>query len=199
MMLNTVFGGKGVGIINLVQYAILAVFIVGLMVGRSPEFLGKKIEAKEISLTVLAVLAHSASILGFTALAVLWPGALESLANPGAHGFSEIMYAYSSGTANNGSAFAGLSANTPFYNTTIGLAMLFGRYLTLLPMLAVAGSLAAKRAVPETSGTFSTASPLFTGVLVAIVLIIGGLTFFPSLALGPIVEHFQMLAGETFS
>lgn len=199
MMLNTVFGGKGVGIINLIQYAIIAVFIVGLMVGRSPEFLGKKIEAKEVSLTVLALLAHPASILGFTGLAVLWPGALESLANPAAHGFSEIVYAYSSGTANNGSAFAGLSANTPFYNTTIGLAMLIGRYMTLLPMLAVVGSLAAKKSVPEGRGTFSTATPLFAGVLVATVLIIGGLTFFPTLALGPIVEHFQMLAGRTFT
>lgn len=198
MMLNVVFGGKGVGLINLVQYAILAVFIVGLMVGRTPEFLGKKIEAREVSLTVLALLAHPASVLIFTALALLWPGALASLNNPGAHGFSEVLYAYTSATADNGSAFAGLNANTPFYNTTLGLAMLFGRYLTLLPLLAVAGSLAAKRALPQTAGSFATDGALFGGVLVLVILMVGGLTFFPALALGPIVEHLQMLAGKTF-
>ncbi|GEM88283.1 potassium-transporting ATPase subunit KdpA [Meiothermus granaticius] len=198
MMLNVVFGGEGVGFINLVQYVILAVFIIGLMVGRTPEFLGKKLEAKEVSLTTLALLAHPASILGFTALALVWPGALSSLGNPGAHGFSEVLYAYTSGTANNGSAFAGLNANTPFYNTTLGLAMLFGRFLTLLPMLAVAGSLAAKRSLPQTAGSFSTETGLFGGVLVLVILIVGGLTFFPALALGPIVEHLQMLAGKTF-
>ncbi len=198
MMLNVVFGGDGVGFINLVQYAILAVFVVGLMVGRTPEFLGKKLEAKEVSLTVLALLAHPASILGFTALAVVWPGALDSLGNPGPHGFSEILYAYTSGTANNGSAFAGLNANTPFYNTTIGLAMLFGRFLTLLPLLAVAGSLAAKRSLPRMAGSFSTDTLLFAGVLVLVILMVGGLTFFPALALGPIVEHLQMLVGKTF-
>jgi len=198
MMLNVVFGGKGVGFINLVQYVILAVFIIGLMVGRTPEFLGKKLEAKEVSLTTLALLAHPASILGFTALAVVWPGALGSLGNPGSHGFSEILYAYSSGTANNGSAFAGLNANTPFYNTTLGLAILLGRFLTLLPMLAVAGSLAAKRSLPQTAGSFSTETGLFGGVLVLVILMVGGLTFFPALALGPIVEHLQMLAGKIF-
>lgn len=198
MMLNVVFGGKGVGLINLVQYAILAVFIIGLMVGRTPEFLGKKLEAKEVSLTTLALLAHPASILGFTALALVWPGALDSLGNPGAHGFSEVLYAYTSGTANNGSAFAGLNANTPFYNTTLGLAMLFGRFLTLLPLLAVAGSLAAKRSLPQTAGSFSTETGLFGGVLVLVILMVGGLTFFPALALGPIVEHLQMLAGKAF-
>lgn len=198
MMLNVVFGGKGVGLINLVQYAILAVFIIGLMVGRTPEFLGKKLEAREVSFTVLALLAHPASILIFTALALVWPGALASLNNPGAHGFSEVLYAYTSGTANNGSAFAGLNANTPFYNTTIGLAMLFGRFLTLLPMLAVAGSLAAKRSLPQTAGSFSTETGLFAAVLVLVILMVGGLTFFPALALGPIVEHLQMLAGKMF-
>ncbi len=198
MMLNVVFGGDGVGLINLVQYVILAVFIIGLMVGRTPEFLGKKLEAKEISLTTLALLAHPASILGFTALALVWPGALGSLGNPGAHGFSEILYAYTSATANNGSAFAGLNANTPFYNTTLGLAMLLGRFLTLLPMLAAAGSLAAKRSMPQTAGSFSTETGLFGGVLVLVILMVGGLTFFPALALGPIVEHLQMLAGKTF-
>lgn len=198
MQLGNVFGGVGVGFMYLIQYAIVAVFIVGLMVGRSPEFLGKKIEAREISLVVLSILITPLCILGFTGLALVWPGALDSLANPGAHGYMEILYAYSSATANNGSAFAGLSADTPFFNTTLGLAILFGRYLTILPLLAVAGSLAAKRPVPETAGTFSTATPLFAGVLAATILLIGGLTYFPSWALGGIVEHLQMLAGQTF-
>ena len=193
MMLNCVFGGDGVGFINLIQYAILTVFLAGMMIGRTPEFLGKKIEAREIKLVMLSVLAHPASILGFTALASLWPDTAASLANPGAHGFSEVLYAYTSGTANNGSAFAGLNANTPFFNTTIGLAMLVGRYLTLLPMLAVAGSLAAKKTVPDGPGTFPTATPLFMGLLVFVVLVVGGLTFLPALALGPVVEQLQML------
>ena len=196
MMLNCVFGGDGVGLINLIQYAILTVFLAGMMIGRTPEFLGKKIEAREIKLVMLSVLAHPASILGFTALAMLWPDTPASLANRGAHGFSEVLYAYSSGTANNGSAFAGFNANTPFFNTTIGLAMLVGRYLTLLPLLAVAGSLAAKKTVPEGPGTFPTATPLFMGLLVFVVLIVGGLTFLPALALGPVVEQLQMLAGQ---
>ncbi len=193
MMLNCVFGGDGVGFINLIQYAILTVFLAGTMIGRTPEFLGKKIEAREIKLVMLSVLAHPASILGFTALASLWPDTAASLANPGAHGFSEVLYAYTSGTANNGSAFAGLNANTPFFNTTIGLAMLVGRYLTLLPMLAVAGSLAAKKTVADGPGTFPTATPLFMGLLVFVVLVVGGLTFLPALALGPVVEQLQML------
>lgn len=196
MMLNTVFGGDGVGFINLIQYAILTVFLAGMMIGRTPEFLGKKIEVREIKLVMLSVLAHPASILGFTALAMLWPDTGTSLANHGAHGFSEVLYAYASGTANNGSAFAGFNANTPFFNATIGLAMLIGRYFTLLPLLAVAGSLAAKKTVPDSPGTFPTATPLFMGLLVFVVLIVGGLTFLPALALGPIVEHFQMLAGQ---
>ena len=193
MMLNSVFGGDGVGFINLIQYAILTVFLAGMMIGRTPEFLGKKIEAREIKLVMLSVLAHPASILGFTALASLWPDTAASLSNPGAHGFSEVLYAYTSGTANNGSAFAGLNANTPFFNTTIALAMLVGRYLTLLPMLAVAGSLAAKKAVAAGPGTFPTATPLFMGLLVFVVLVVGGLTFLPALALGPVVEQLQML------
>lgn len=193
MMLNCVFGGDGVGLINLVQYAILTVFLAGMMIGRTPEFLGKKIEAREIQLVMLSVLAHPASILGFTALACVWPAAADSLGNPGAHGFSELLYAYTSGTANNGSAFAGLNANTPFFNTTIGLAMLAGRYLTLLPMLAVAGSLAAKKTVAAGPGTFPTATPLFMALLVFVVLVVGGLTFLPALALGPIVEQLQLL------
>jgi len=199
MMLNCVFGGDGVGLINLIQYAILTVFLAGMMIGRTPEFLGKKIEGREIKLVMLAVLVPPACILGFTALAVLWPDAAASLNNRGPHGFSEILYAYASGTANNGSAFAGLNANTPFFNTTIGLAMLAGRFLTLLPMLAVAGSLAAKATVPAGPGTFPTATPLFMGLLVFVVLVVGGLTFLPALALGPVIEHLQMLVGQLYA
>ena len=198
MMLNCVFGGDGVGLINLLQYAILTVFLAGMMIGRTPEFLGKKIEAREIKLVMLAVMAHPISILGFTALAAVWPDTMASLTNRGPHGFSEVLYAYASGTANNGSAFAGLNANTPFFNTTIGLAMLAGRYLTLLPMLALAGSLAAKPTVPAGPGTFPTATPLFMGLLVFVVIVVGGLTFLPSLALGPVVEQLQMLSGQVY-
>jgi potassium-transporting ATPase potassium-binding subunit len=198
MMLNNVFGGDGVGLINLVTFAILTVFLVGMMIGRTPEFLGKKIEAREMKLVMLAVLAHPFSILGFTALAAVLPSTLDSLANQGPHGFSEVLYAYTSGTANNGSAFAGLNANTPFFNTTIGFAMLIGRYLTLLPMLAVAGSLAAKRSVPEGPGTLSTSTPLFTGLLVFVIIVVGGLTFLPALALGPIAEQLLLSSGHLF-
>ena len=147
---------------------------------------------------MLAVMAHPISILGFTALAAVWPDTMASLTNRGPHGFSEVLYAYASGTANNGSAFAGLNANTPFFNTTIGLAMLAGRYLTLLPMLALAGSLAAKPTVPAGPGTFPTATPLFMGLLVFVVVVVGGLTFLPSLALGPVVEQLQMLSGQVY-
>ncbi|AIJ44746.1 ATPase [Comamonas testosteroni TK102] len=199
MMLNCVFGGDGVGLINLIQYAILTVFLAGMMIGRTPEFLGKKIEVREIKLVMLAVLVPPACILGFTALAALWPDAAASLNNRGPHGFSEILYAYASATANNGSAFAGLNANTPFFNTTTGLAMLAGRFLTLLPMLAVAGSLAAKATVPAGPGTFPTATPLFMGLLVFVVLVVGGLTFLPALALGPVIEQLQMLVGQLYA
>lgn len=199
MMLNCVFGGDGVGLINLIQYAILTVFLAGMMIGRTPEFLGKKIEVREIKLVMLAVLVPPACILGFTALAVLWPDAAASLNNRGPHGFSEILYAYASATANNGSTFAGLNANTPFFNTTTGLAMLAGRFLTLLPMLAVAGSLAAKATVPAGPGTFPTATPLFMGLLVFVVLVVGGLTFLPALALGPVIEQLQMLVGQLYA
>ncbi len=199
MMLNCVFGGDGVGLINLIQYAILTVFLAGMMIGRTPEFLGKKIEVREIKLVMLAVLVPPACILGFTALAALWPDAAASLNNRGPHGFSEILYAYASATANNGSAFAGLNANTPFFNTTTGLAMLAGRFLTLVPMLAVAGSLAAKATVPPGPGTFPTATPLFMGLLVFVVLVVGGLTFLPALALGPVIEHLQMLVAQLYA
>ena len=199
MMLNCVFGGDGVGLINLIQYAILTVFLAGMMIGRTPEFLGKKIEVREIKLVMLAVLVPPACILGLTALAALWPDAAASLNNRGPHGFSEILYAYASATANNGSAFAGLNANTPFFNTTTGLAMLAGRFLTLVPMLAVAGSLAAKATVPPGPGTFPTATPLFMGLLVFVVLVVGGLTFLPALALGPVIEHLQMLVAQLYA
>ena len=198
MMVNCVFGGDGVGLINLLQYAILTVFLAGMMIGRTPEFLGKKIEVREIQLVMLAVMAHPLTVLGFTALAAVWPDTLASLGNRGPHGFSELLYAYASGAANNGSAFAGFNANTPFFNTTIGLAMLAGRYLTLLPMLALAGSLAAKPTVPAGPGTFPTATPLFMALLVFVVVVVGGLTFLPALALGPVVEQLQMLSGHVY-
>lgn len=200
MMLNVVFGGKGVGLINLIQYAIITVFLVGLMVGRTPEFLGKKIEAREVKLASVSLLAHPTLILSFSALALVWPDALKSLANAGPHGFSEILYAYTSATANNGSAFAGLNANVPFFNITLGLAILFGRYLSpLIPLLAASGYLAVKPKVPPSAGTLSTDTLLFGSLLFATILIVGGLTFFTGLALGPISEHFQMVAGKTFS
>ena len=192
------FGGIGVGLINLITFAIFTVFLVGMMIGRTPEFLGKKIEAREMKLVMIAVLAHPFSILGFTALAAIFPGTLQSLNNLGPHGFSEVLYTYVSGTANNGSAFAGLNANTPFFNTTIGFAMLIGRYLTLMPMLAVAGALAAKKTVPGGAGTLSTSSALFTSLLVFVIIVVGGLTFLPSLALGPIAEQLLMGAHQTF-
>ena len=198
MMLNNVFGGDGVGLINLITFAILTVFIVGMMIGRTPEFLGKKIEGREMKLVMIAVLAHPFSILGFTALAAIFPGTIQSLSNLGPHGFSEVLYTFVSGTANNGSAFGGLNANTPFFNTTIAFAMLIGRYLTLLPMLVVAGTLAAKKTVPAGPGTLSTSSALFTGLLVFVVFVVGGLTFLPSLALGPIADQLIMAAHQTF-
>ncbi|MGE0744416.1 MAG: potassium-transporting ATPase subunit KdpA [Rhodospirillales bacterium] len=193
-----VFGGVGSGLYGMLLFAIVAVFVAGLMVGRTPEYLGKKIEAKEVKMAMLAILILPLSILGFTALAVVLPAGLAGTANAGPHGFSEILYAYSSGTGNNGSAFAGLGANTPFYNTTIGLSMLVGRFFVIIPMLAVAGSLAAKKIVPPSAGTFPTDSALFVGLLVGVILVIGGLTFFPALALGPIVEHFAMHAGALY-
>jgi len=199
MLLNVVFGGKGVGLITLIMYAAVTVFLIGLMVGRTPEFLSKKIEAKEVKLVSLALLAHPFIILIGCGLALVWPKALDSLGNPDAHGFSEILYAYSSTSANNGSAFGGLNGNTPFYNTTLGLAILIGRFLApVLPMLAVAGSLALKPRVPKTTGTMSTNTVFFGLLILASILIIGGLTFFPALALGPIAEHFELAAGKTF-
>src|SRR5262245_59048959 len=194
---EVIYGGVGSGLYGMLVFAILSVFIAGLMVGRTPEYLGKKIEAKEVTMAVLAVLILEFSILGFTALASVTTGGLAGPLNKGPHGFSEILYAYSEGAGNNGSAFAGLSANTVFYNLTIGLAMLFGRFLMIVPTLAIAGSLVKKKLIPASSGTFPTTGPLFVALVVGVILIVGGLTFFPALALGPIVDHLYMMAGKT--
>jgi len=207
---EVIFGGVGAGMYGILLYCILAVFIAGLMVGRTPEYLGKKIEQKEVKMAMLAIIFTALSVLGFSALSSVakfqengyWnpPGAaVANINNTGPHGFSEILYAYTSGTANNGSAFGGINANTPWYNLTIGFAMLIGRFLFLIPLLAAAGSLAAKKKVPFTRGTFPTHGPLFVGLLVGTVLIVGALTFFPALSLGPIVEHYLMHGGRLFS
>ena len=206
---EVIFGGVGAGLYSMLLYAILAVFIGGLMVGRTPEYVGKKIEKKEVKMALIAILATSLCILGFTALSSVakfanngyWnpPGAATAnLNNAAAHGFSEILYTYSSGAGNNGSAFAGINANTPWYNLTIGIDMLVGRFLFIIPALAIAGSLAAKKLVPATSGTLPTNGTLFVILLIGVVLIVGALTYFPALSLGPIVEHFQMLSGKLF-
>ena len=191
-------GGVGSGLYAILVFSILAVFIAGLMVGRTPELLGKKIEAREIKLAMLAVLVLPTAILGFSSVAAMLPAGLAGLASAGPHGLSEILYAYTSAAANNGSAFGGLSANSPWYNTTLGLAMLAGRFAYIVPVLAIAGALAAKPKVAPSSGTFPTHGPLFVGLLIGIILILGGLQFFPALALGPILEHVLMLAGQTF-
>jgi K+-transporting ATPase ATPase A chain len=193
-----IVGGVGAGLYGMLLFAILAVFIAGLMVGRTPEYLGKKIEAKEVKMAMLAILILPLSILGFSAIATVAAAGLAGPANAGPHGFSEILYAYTSATGNNGSAFAGISANTMFYNTTIGLAMFIGRFLMIVPMVAIAGSLAAKKIVPASAGTFPTHGPLFVGLVVGVILIVGGLTYFPALALGPLVEQVAMNAGTMF-
>lgn len=198
MLGEVIFGGVGAGLYGILVFVLISVFIAGLMVGRTPEYLGKKIESKEVKLAMLALLSLVFCMLGFTAWAVVRPDALKSLANTGPHGLTEILYAFTSATANNGSAFAGLSANTPFFNVTLGIAMLFGRFFVIVPMLAVAGSMAKKTAVPVSHGTFLTNTPLFGALLVMVILIIGGLTFFPALSLGPILEHLLMQAGKLF-
>jgi potassium-transporting ATPase potassium-binding subunit len=195
---EVIFGGAGAGLYGVLLYAILAVFIAGLMVGRTPEYIGKKIEQKEVKMAMLALIATAASILIFASISlVVNPKAGLNASGP--RGFAEILYAYTSGTANNGSAFAGLNANTPWYNATIGLSTLIGRFLFLLPLLAAAGSLASKKRIASTSGTFPTHGPLFIGLLVGTVIIVGALTYFPALSLGPIVEHFLMESGKLFS
>jgi K+-transporting ATPase ATPase A chain len=193
-----IVGGVGAGLYGMLLFAILAVFIAGLMVGRTPEYLGKKIEAKEVKMAMLAILILPLSILGFSAIATVTAAGLAGPANAGPHGFSEILYAYTSATGNNGSAFAGITASTMFYNTTIGFAMFIGRFLMIVPMVAIAGSLAAKKIVPASGGTFPTDGPLFVGLVVGVILIVGGLTYFPALALGPLVEQVAMNAGTLF-
>lgn len=194
---EVVFGGVGAGLYGMLVFALLTVFIAGLMVGRTPEYLGKKIEAREVQLAMLYVLIFPLLILGLTAWSAVAPYGLSSVQDPGPHGLSEMLYAYSSGTGNNGSAFAGLNANTPWWNVTLGLAILAGRFLMIVPVLAIAGSLAGKRVSPPGPGTFPTNGLLFVLLLAGVVLIVGALTFFPALTLGPVLEHFQALAGRT--
>jgi K+-transporting ATPase ATPase A chain len=189
-------GGVGAGLYGMLMFAVIAVFIAGLMVGRTPEYLGKKIESREVRMAVLTLLAGPAVILGFTAVSVLLPAGKAGPLNPGAHGFSEILYAFTSQFGNNGSAFAGLTGNTLFYNTIGAAAMWIGRYIFVIPLLALAGSLAGKKVVPAGRGTFATDTPLFAGLLVGVIVIVGALTFFPALALGPLLEHFQLAAGQ---
>ena len=195
---EVIVGGVGAGFYGIVLFIVVAVFVAGLMVGRTPEYLGKKIEAKEMKMAVLAILSLPLAMLVFTAIASVLPQAVASIGTAGPHGFSEILYAYTSAAANNGSAFGGLTGNTPWYNITLGFGMLMGRFLVIVPALAIAGSLIAKKTVPASAGTFPTDGPLFVGLLVGTILIVGGLTFFPALALGPVVEHLAMLAGQTF-
>ena len=194
-----IVGGVGAGMYGMLLFVILAIFVAGLMVGRTPEYVGKKIEAKEVKMAMLAILILPLMYLGWTAVAVVYPTATASMANPGPHGFTEVLYAYTSQTGNNGSAFGGLTGNILFYNVTGAIAMLVGRFWMIVPAMAIAGSLAAKKSVPPSLGTFPTTSPLFVGLVVGVIVIIGGLTFFPALALGPIVEHLAMTAGTTFS
>jgi K+-transporting ATPase ATPase A chain len=200
-----IIGGVGSGLYGMLLYVILAIFVAGLMVGRTPEYLGKKIEGRDMRLTMLALLCVPFAIIGFTALASAMPtwrtameGGTAGPLNPGPHGFTEILYAYSSGAGNNGSAFAGLTANSPFWNLTLGLDMLIGRFAMIVPMLAVAGALGAKQKIPTSTGTFPTHGPLFVGLVVGVILIMGGLTYFPALTLGPIAEHFAMLRHQLF-
>jgi len=195
---EVIIGGVGAGLYGMFVFIVLTVFIAGLMVGRTPEYLGKKIEAHEVKLAMLSVLILTLCILGFTAASSVLPAGLSSLNNQGPHGFSEILYAFESGAGNNGSAFAGLNANTIFYNTTLGLDMFFGRFFMLIPILGIAGSLAAKKRVPESAGTFPVTGSVFTILLIGVVVIVGALTFFPAFSLGPIVEQLLMKAGTLF-
>ena len=194
-----IIGGVGAGMYGMLLFVILAIFVAGLMVGRTPEYVGKKIEAKEVKMAMLAILILPLMYLGWTAVAVVTPTAVASMANPGPHGFTEVLYAYTSQTGNNGSAFAGLSGNTLFYNLTGACAMLVGRFWMIIPAMAIAGSLAEKKSIPPSSGTFPTTGGLFIGLVVGVIVIIGGLTFFPALALGPIVEQLAMSAGTLFA
>ena len=198
MLGEVVFGGVGAGLYGIVVFVILAVFIAGLMVGRTPEYLGKKIESYDVKMAMLAILILTFTILGFSALAIIKPFGTSSISNPGPHGLSQVLYAYVSSAGNNGSAFGGLNANTMWYNTSTAVAQLLGRFFMIIPVLAIAGSLAKKRIVPESVGTFPVTGGLFTGLLVATIVIVGALTFFPALSLGPILEHLLMAAGKSF-
>jgi len=194
-----IVGGVGAGMYGMLLFVIISIFVAGLMVGRTPEYVGKKIEAKEVKMAMLAILILPLMYLGWTAVAVVIPTAVASMANPGPHGFTEVLYAYTSQTGNNGSAFAGLSGNILFYNLTGAVAMLIGRFWMIIPAMAIAGSLAEKKSIPPSSGTFPTTGGLFVGLVVGVIVIIGGLTFFPALALGPIVEQLAMAAGTLFA
>ncbi|MET1027386.1 MAG: potassium-transporting ATPase subunit KdpA [Dongiaceae bacterium] len=195
---EVIVGGVGAGLYGMLIFAIIAVFVAGLMVGRTPEYVGKKIEAKEVKMAMLALLCLPAVVLAFTALATVLPSALKSIANGGPHGFSEIFYLYTSSAANNGSAFGGITGNTPFYNTTGAFTMFIGRFFVIIPSMAIAGTLAAKRLTPPSAGTFPTTGLLFVGLLLGVIVIVVGLTYFPALALGPVVEHLMMLGGQLF-
>jgi len=195
---EVIVGGVGAGLYGMLIFVIIAIFVAGLMVGRTPEYVGKKIEAKEVKMAMLAILVLPLMYLGWTAVATVLPSAVASIANPGPHGFSEILYLFTSSTGNNGSAFAGITGNTLFYNTTGAVAMFVGRFFMIIPAMAIAGSLAAKKTLATSAGTFPTHGGLFVGLLVGVILIVGGLTFFPALALGPIVEQFAMAAGQLF-
>jgi K+-transporting ATPase ATPase A chain len=192
---EVIFGGVGSGLYGMIAFVIIAVFISGLMIGRTPEYLGKKIESYEMKMASLMILIPPILVLIGTAVSVVLPQAKQSILNPGPHGFSEILYAFSSASNNNGSAFAGLTSNTPFYNIALGIAMFFARYWLAIPILAIAGSLSRKKIVPASRGTLPTHTPLFILFLVMVVLIVGALTFFPALALGPIVEHLMLAGG----
>jgi K+-transporting ATPase ATPase A chain len=199
MLGEIIFGGVGSGLYGMLAFAIVSMFVAGLMVGRTPEYLGKKLEAKEVKMTILAILILPFSILGGTALATVLSAGLAGPANTGPHGFTEILYAYTSATGNNGSAFAGISANTVFYNTTLSISMLIGRFIMVIPLLAVAGSLAQKKLLPPSAGTFPTNRPLFVGLLIGVIVIIGGLMYFPAVSLGPVVEQVAMNAGTLYA
>jgi K+-transporting ATPase ATPase A chain len=198
MLGEIIFGGVGAGLYGMVIFIIITVFIAGLMVGRTPEYLGKKIEAFEVQMAIIAVLAPNVIIQIFSALASVSNAGLSSLNNAGPHGLSEILYAYSSAAGNNGSAFAGLNANTPFYNLTLGFGMLIGRFGIIIPVLAIAGNMAKKKITPHSAGTFRTDNWLFIGLLIAVIIIIGGLTHFPALSLGPVIDNLLMNSGMTF-
>ena len=194
-----IVGGVGSGMYGMLLFVIISIFVAGLMVGRTPEYVGKKIEAKEVKMAMLAILVLPLMYLGWTAVAMLVPSAVSAMNNPGPHGFTEVLYAYVSQDGNNGSAFAGLSGNTPFYNLSGAMAMAVGRFWMIIPTMIIAGSLAAKKLVPASAGTFPTTGGLFVGLVVGVIVIVGGLTFFPALALGPIVEQLAINAGTLFS